>query len=461
MKKQLKIDLEDTIAAVSTPIGEGAIGIVRLSGKEALSIADKIFKSKKGVLPSKLSSFTIHYGYIYDAGGIADEVLLTVMRAPKSYTRQDMVEINCHSGLVTLRKILELVLNNGARLAEPGEFTKRAFLNGRINLIQAEAVLDIVKSKTEASLKTALGRLNGKLSGFIYGAKEELLSILAAVEASIDFPEEDLEIVSEADAADRLRVIKDRLSKLLDTADEGAILREGIFCVICGRPNVGKSSLLNALLRQDRAIVTPIPGTTRDTIEESANINGIPFKLVDTAGIISTEDTVEREGILRSRDCIERADLILLTLDGSVAMTEEDKTLLADTEDKPRIITVNKSDLPQNMDLNSISVYRPLKISAKEAVGLDELKSRMYDMVWKGKINAAEGAVIANLRQKESLGRAFEAVCRAIDLTEDNFLPELAAVELKSALDSLGEMTGEVIDEDVLDRIFSQFCVGK
>jgi len=325
MRKQLRIDLEDTIAAISTAQGEGAIGIVRISGKEAVKIADLVFKSKKGKSPSGFRSFATHYGYVYNKAVVVDEALLTLMRSPKSYTKEDMVEINCHGGIITLRNTLELVLDSGARLAEPGEFTKRAFLNGRLDLAQAEAVLDIVRSKTEASLRMALGQLSGRLSSRLNDIKERLLAALASIEASIDFPEEDIEIISESDTKGRLKIVKDNLAKLLESAQGGIILREGLTSVICGKPNVGKSSLLNALLQRDRAIVTHVPGTTRDAIEDLANINGIPFKLVDTAGIAPTEDLVEREGILKSRERIEQADLILMVLDASAEMTDESR----------------------------------------------------------------------------------------------------------------------------------------
>jgi len=461
MKKHSKIDLEDTIAAISTPAGEGAIGIVRISGKDAVRIADAIFKSKKGKTPSGFRSFTAHYGHIYDKDTVADEALLTLMRAPKSYTKEDMVEIGCHSGTIPLRKTLELVLDNGARLAEPGEFTKRAFLNGRIDLTQAEAVLDIIRSKTEASLRMALGQLNGRLSARLNDIKEGLLVVSANIEASIDFPDEDIEIISEADIKGRLEAIKADLARLLESAQGGIILREGLTCVICGRPNVGKSSLLNTLLQRERAIVTHVPGTTRDAIEDFANINGIPFKLVDTAGIAPTEDIIEREGILRSREHIEQSDLILMVLDASTGMTDEDRILLSDTRDRPRILAINKIDLPRKMDLSPLQGNALVEISAKKGNGINELKKMMEKAVWGARAGAPEGAVVTNLRQKQALKGASEAIGRAVGSVEKNLLPELIAIELKEALDSIGEITGEIITDDILDKVFSQFCVGK
>lgn len=459
--KHFRIDLEDTIAAISTPVGEGAIGIVRISGKDAVKIADSIFRSKKNKLPSSFRSFTTHYGYVYDQNVTVDEALVTVMRAPKSYTKEDMVEISCHSGIIPLKKTLDLVLKNGARLAEPGEFTKRAFLKGRIDLAQAEAVLDMIKSKTDASLKIAMGQLKGELSVRLNKIKDELLASLANIEASIDFPEEDLEIISEAKIKDNLKSIKSELAKLLESAECGIILREGITCVICGKPNVGKSSLLNALLRRDRAIVTHIPGTTRDAIEEFANINGIPFKLVDTAGITPTEDIVEREGILRSREYLEQADLTLLVIDANGDITDEDRMLLSDTTGRPRIIVINKIDLPQKINSTVLGNERTVKISAKFGDGIDELKKKMTDAVWGGKIVSSDGAVITNLRQKDALTSALKSVERAVAAVEDKLSPELIAVELKDALDSVGEIVGEIITDDLLDKIFSQFCIGK
>jgi tRNA modification GTPase len=384
------------------------------------------------------------------------------MRAPKSYTKEDMVEISCHGGIVPLRKTLALALGAGARLAEPGEFTKRAFLNGRIDLAQAEAVLDVIRSKTDESLAMALGQLNGRLSSAMKQIKEDLVSVSAGVEASIDFPEEDNEIISEAGAKGRLEAIGARLEALLGTADRGIIMREGISCVICGRPNVGKSSLLNALLQKDRAIVTHIPGTTRDTIEEYADIGGVPFRLVDTAGITSTEDIVEREGVLRSRARMESSGLILLVLDGSEAASAEDKMLVGETEGRARIIVINKSDLPQKYDAPGFPGTSVVRISAKDGKGLDRLRDAMADAVFAGKADARdETAAVTNLRQKEAARSALESVKAAIKAVEAGLPPELIAVEIKDSLGHIGEIVGETVTDDVLDRIFSQFCIGK
>lgn len=457
-----KIDTGDTIAAISTPSGEGAIGIVRLSGSGSLGIADKVFRPNAAGSPSGFRSFTVHYGHIVDGTArVVDEALLTVMRAPKSYTKEDMAEINCHGGIVPLRKTLELVLAGGARLAEPGEFTKRAFLNGRIDLTQAEAVLDVIRSKTDESLAIALGQLDGRLSSILKGIREELASVSAGVEASIDFPEEDTEIISEADTKGRLEAVKAQLEGLLETADKGIIMREGISCVICGKPNVGKSSLLNALLRKERAIVTHVPGTTRDTIEEYANIGGIPFRLVDTAGITATEDIVEREGVLRSREHIERSGLILLMFDGNLPLSDEDMVLLEDTKARARIIVINKTDLPRKMDTSGFPGRGVIEISAKAGNGLDRLREAMAGAVFSGKAKAGEPVAVTNLRQKEAARSALSSVEAAISAVDGKLPPELIAVEVNESLGHIADIVGETVNEEILDRIFSQFCIGK
>ncbi len=458
MGKRHKIDMEDTIAAISTPAGEAAIGIVRLSGDRCLDIADSLFRSKTGKAPSSFKSFTIHYGRVMDGDSEIDEALLTVMRAPKSYTKEDMIEINCHGGIVALRKVLSGVLKAGARLAEPGEFTKRAFINGRIDLTQAEAVLDVIRSKTDSSMSMALERLDGGLSAAVGEIKDELISILAGVEASVDFPDEDLDIISEAGAKTRLRAVLASLEKLADSAQKGIIMREGVSCVICGKPNVGKSSLLNALLQKERAIVTHIPGTTRDSIEEYADIEGIPFRLIDTAGITSSEDIVEKQGIMRSREHIGRASMVLLVLDAGMPLSGEDSALLRDTEGKTRIIVANKSDLPRRMELKAGGV---IEVSAKNGHAIDKLKSAMAEAVFGGAAGEREGSVISTIRQKEACRQAAEAAGRALKAVEDKGSPELAAVDIRECLDHIGEIAGETFDEDILDRVFSSFCIGK
>ena len=357
------IGLDDTIAAISTPIGEGGIGIVRLSGRDSLKFADKIFISKDGKKPSGFKTYTVHYGHIVEKSKgksqkakVIDEVILTVMRAPRSYTKEDVVEINCHSGIAPLKKILDLCLINGARLAEPGEFTKRAFLNGRIDILQAEAVLDIIKAKTELSLRSALNNLEGLFSKKINEIREKLIDIYARMEASIDFSEEDLRGVRKENIFKKLKMIKNEVEKLVSDSNQGRILRQGIKTVICGSPNVGKSSLMNAILKESRSIVTPIPGTTRDTIEEIVNINGIPVMLVDTAGITDTDHLVEKEGIRRSRIYLENADLVLLVLDWSRRLNKDDLAIIKKIRDnnKEAVVAINKTDLKKKLDIKKI-----------------------------------------------------------------------------------------------------------
>ncbi len=480
------LDLNGTIVAISTPIGEGGIGIVRLSGPKALSIADKIFISKNGAKPSQFKSFTTHYGYIVNrsqksenrsqkslssvichlsSGKVIDEVILTVMRAPRTYTKEDIVEVNCHSGIIPLRKTLDLTVRLGARLAEPGEFTKRAFLNGRIDLTQAEAVLDIVKAKTEASLKVALFQLEGRLSQKVRRIRDNILQILAHIEASLDFPEEDIEILTRDDLLNRANEVVTELRQLLDTASKGIILREGVSAVICGRRNVGKSSLLNALLRQERAIVSPVAGTTRDSIEERMDIEGIPLRLIDTAGIIKTGDLVEKEGVARSYNYIGRADLILLVLDNSEPLLDQDKAIIEEIRNKAAITVINKIDLPRKIDLAQVKKALPDKrivyTSATEETGLHSLEKAIAEILWQGKVTSSDGALITNVRHKDTLRRALESMERSIQSIKKNYSPEFIAPDMRKAKDSLGEIVGEALTEDLLERIFSEFCIGK
>ncbi len=462
-----KVNLEDTIAAISTPIGEGGIGIIRLSGNKALSIADKIFISGQKIKPSKVKSHTINYGHIIsgDKNEIIDETLLTVMRAPKTYTKEDIVEINCHGGIVALKKVLELVLKSGARLAMPGEFTQRAFLNGRLDLSQAEAVLDIIQSKTEGSLKVALNQLEGHLSKEVRAIKEEILDIYAKAEAAIDFPDEDIEIFSEGTILNQLKKIEKKINRLFTTADSGQVFREGILTVICGKPNVGKSSLLNALLKQERAIVTPIPGTTRDTIEEVVNIKGIPLRIVDTAGITETKNIVEKEGINRSQRYLKQADLILLVLDGSGPVSREDKDLMEQAEKKKTIFIINKIDLPLKINLNGFKKYfedkKTVKISATKKQNLSDLEKAITDMVWQGKVSATDETLVSNVRHKNALALALESIKRAQEAIKKKMSLEFVAVDIKESLDNLGLIIGETATEDLLNRIFEKFCIGK
>jgi len=470
--------MNDTIVAVSTPIGEGGIGIVRLSGKSSLAILDKIFLSKSGKKPSRFKTYTVHYGHIIDnnSGGrraegverrVVDEVILTVMRAPKSYTKEDIVEINCHSGIASLKKILDLCLLNGARLAEPGEFTKRAFLNGRIDISQAEAVLDIIKAKTELSLKSALNNLEGLFSKKINEIRKSLIEIYARIEASIDFSEEDLKGLRKDAIFKRLNTVKNEIEKFIASSNQGRILRQGIKTVICGSPNVGKSSLMNAILKESRSIVTHIPGTTRDTIEEIVNIKGIPVTLVDTAGITDTDHPVEKEGVKRSHVYMESADLVLLVLDQSRKLNKDDLDIINKIKGnkKETIVVINKADLKNRSDIKKVKKFFPknpfTRISALNLKGIDNLENEIKDMVWKGKAPGADFVGVSNQRQLDILRRSVSDIKEAIDGYKSRLSMDCISVYVRSSIESLGEITGHTITEEALDKIFSEFCIGK
>lgn len=463
----MKYNIDDTIAAISTPVGENGIGIVRLSGPDSLVIADKIFKPKNGKCPSQFKTYTTHYGHILDkdkASSAIDEVILTIMRAPRSYTKEDIVEINCHGGTASLKKILECVLTLGARLAEPGEFTKRAFLNGRIDLAQAEGVLDIIRSKTDTSLRAAMSQVKGEFSVEVKNLRNELLDILSSVEASIDFPDEDIEILSETNFDKRVGEVIGKLKALIDSADKGKILREGITTVICGRPNVGKSSLMNALLKEKRVIVSHIPGTTRDTIEEIVNIGGIPLRLIDTAGIIDSEDILIKEGVERSRLHIKAADLIIFMVDGSEDLKQEDKKIADSIKDKKVVVVINKIDLTNKLkrdDLKKIISERSIiEISVAKKKNIDELIDKTCDMIWGGQITADHTPLVTNIRHKVLLIQAKDRLSNMLSNAKDTST-EFIALDMKEAIESLGEITGETIDTEILDRIFANFCIGK
>ena len=460
--------LNDTIVAVSTPIGEGGIGIVRLSGKDSLKLADKIFLSKDGKKPSRFKTYTVHYGHVVNKGQeVVDEVILTVMRAPRSYTKEDVVEINCHSGIAPLKKILDLCLINGARLADPGEFTKRAFLNGRIDVLQAEAVLDIIKAKTDLSLRSALNNLEGLFSKKINEARKELVEIYAHIEASIDFSEEDIGAIKKANIFKRLHSIKNEIENFISRSSQGRILRQGIKAVICGSPNVGKSSLMNAILKESRSIVTHIPGTTRDTIEEVVNIRGIPVTLIDTAGITDTNHPVEKEGIRRSHVYLENADLILLVLDWSRRLNKDDLDIISRIRDnkKETIIVINKIDLGKRLDIERIKRFFPkspiVRISALNLKGVDILENEIKDMVWKGKAPGAGFVGVSNERQLDILKRSSSDINEAINAYKSKLSMDCVSVYVRASIENLGEITGHTITEEALDKIFSEFCIGK
>lgn len=456
-----------TIAAISTAVGEAGIGIVRISGKKSLEIANKVFKGNKVEELNEGHSKRLVYGHIVDRENnkIIDEVLISFMKGPHTYTREDMVEIYCHGGIISVRKVLDLVLKNGARLAEPGEFTKRAFLNGRLDLSQAEAVIDMIRAKTDKSFETSLNQLEGSISAKIKEIRDILLEMIAHVEVSIDFPDEDIEEVTYEDLEERALKVKEKIEKLLETADRGRILRDGLNTVILGKPNVGKSSLLNAILRENRAIVTDIPGTTRDIIEEYVNIDGIPLRIIDTAGIRKTEDIVEQIGVNRAKKSVEKADLIIAVFDISRELSDEDFQIIDIVKDKKSIILLNKIDLPNKFSKSYIQSLIGDKLiietSVASGIGVEVLEKSIKDMFYSGEVEIHSDTVITNLRHKNQLEKALENINSALNDIR-NYIPiDCIEVDLKNCWDNLGEISGETIDEDILDKIFSEFCIGK
>lgn len=454
--------LDDTIAAISTPLGQGGIGLVRMSGPDALRVARRLFRPGRGRTDVPWPPFRLRHGYITDPATDerVDEVLAAYMPAPRTYTRQDVVEFNCHGGIVPLRRVLQLALCEGARLAEPGEFTLRAFLNGRIDLAQAEAVLDIVGAHTEAALRLAVSQLGGTLSGEIRVAREPLVAALAYLEATIDFAEDE---VPSMDIGPALREAAESLSRILRGADQGIIYRQGIRAAIVGRPNVGKSSLLNALLQMDRAIVTPIAGTTRDTLEETLNLDGVPLVLVDTAGIVNGSDNaIERLGMERSRDAVRRADIILLVVDGSEPLQPEDWEIAGMSEGRSAVMVVNKRDLPAMADVSEfLSTAPQARVSALTGEGLDELRQAILDKALGGEVLASDGILVTSARHKEALARALRHVEKAEATLRQGLPADFVTIDLRAALDDLGEITGQAVSPDLLDSIFSNFCIGK
>lgn len=460
----LGINIDDTIAAIATPVGESGIGIVRLSGRDALSIMDKIFVSKNNKKPSEFKTYTMHYGWITeDKAKIIDEVILTVMRAPRSFTKEDVAEINCHGGIVMIRAILDLVIKNGARLAQPGEFTRRAFLNGRIDLAQAEAVLDIIRAKTDSALRIGLQQLNGALSRQINQARDGLLEIQSALEVNIDFPEEEIEGNLLQYLRGKLEKVIVRLSDILDTAKQGKLMRDGINVVICGCANVGKSSLLNAILKEERSIVTSISGTTRDTIEEIVDIRGIPVKIIDTAGILAPRDLVEKKAILRSKRYIDSADLVLLLFDGGRKLSREDKYLIARLNKRTVIAVINKMDLKQKIEKSVIINKFPhlIEISAKKSHNIHMLEEMIWRLIYKGEVIAPESVIMSNGRHVAALRHAQKLIAEALDSLDNKVPLEFIAQDTLDALGYLDDILGKRFSQDLLNKIFADFCIGK
>lgn len=448
-----------TIAAISTPQGTGGISVIRISGAEAVRIADKIFKGKS---LCEAETHTVHYGHIVDKNGTClDEVLVTVMLAPRTFTREDTVEISCHGGSVTTRAVLGAVIDAGAEMAQAGEFTKRAFMNGRIDLSQAEAVIDVINAKNELSRRNAVAQLGGALSAEIKNIRNSLVHLTARMQVLIDYPDEDLEDVTAEDIENVCRENAQRVRRLIDTSDSGKMIRDGIKTAIVGKPNVGKSSILNYLVHEERAIVTDVAGTTRDVIEESVHINGIPLVLFDTAGIHETDDAVEKIGIERSKRHLDSADLVIAVVDSVSGIDDEDAEVLAATEGKPRIILVNKTDLTGGGTCLPETDAPVIEVSAKTGEGMDRLSDEIERLCRLDRIDSENGAVITNMRHKSALTGAEKALENAAEALSVGMPADIVSIDIAAAMDSLGEITGETVSESVVNDIFHNFCVGK
>lgn len=455
--------LFDTIVAISTPRGEGGIGIVRISGNHALEILGKIFRPKSKKVIGDLKNFSINYGHLYDGENLIDEVLVSVMKAPNTYTKEDMVEINCHGGFVITEKVLETVLKNGARLSESGEFTRRAFLNGRLDLTQAEAVMDIIHGKTEKSVSLSLEQLRGDLKEQIEHLKKLVLDVAAHINVVLDYPEEGIDDPLPENLVDNLKEVMDTTDALIKSYDKGKMIKEGIKTAIVGKPNVGKSSILNSVLKEERAIVTHVAGTTRDVIEEVVNLKGIPLVLVDTAGIRKTDDLVENIGVEKSKKLIESADLILFVVDGSRPLDDEDMRIHEAIKAEKVIGILNKIDIREDIDLSPLTkINKWLEISAIKNQGIDEMEEEIYKHIIEENVeDSSQKITITNIRHKSALEKTKQSVENIFETIENGLPMDLMAVDIKGALDSLSEVTGEISSEDLLDHIFSNFCVGK
>lgn len=457
----------DTIAAVATPPGEGGIGIIRLSGKKSLEIADAIFKGASEKPLSGLEERRLNYGHIVNPKDrrTVDEVMAVYMKEPKTYTKEDVVEIHCHGGAISVRRILELVLLEGARLAEKGEFTKRAFLNGRIDLSQAEAVIDLIKAKTDANFDMSLNQLEGSMTLKVRELQNELLSMLAHIEASIDFPDQDVEEITSEELKKTAKHVYEEIDKLIATSNTGRIIKEGVKTVILGKPNVGKSSLMNALLRENRAIVTDIPGTTRDIIEEYVNINGIPLRIVDTAGIRETDDLVEKIGVERAKEMLRDADLAIVVFDCSKELEQEDIEIISLVKDKPAIVLFNKTDLDSKLREEDVSNMLKDKYiittSMLEGKGIDKLEEKLKEMFLSSEVEIGEDPIVTNTRQRDLLIKAKENVQDALDALNMEMPVDCIEVDIKGCWENLGFITGDSIGEDIIDKIFKNFCIGK
>ncbi|EZI12244.1 tRNA modification GTPase TrmE [Staphylococcus epidermidis VCU014] len=456
----------DTITSISTPMGEGAIGIVRLSGPQAIEIGDILYKGKKKL--SEVETHTINYGHIIDpeTNETVEEVMVSVLRAPKTFTREDIIEINCHGGILTINRILELTMTYGARMAEPGEYTKRAFLNGRIDLSQAEAVMDFIRSKTDRASKVAMDQIEGRLSDLIKKQRQSILEILAQVEVNIDYPEyDDVEDATTDFLLEQSKRIKEEINQLLETGAQGKIMREGLSTVIVGRPNVGKSSMLNNLIQDNKAIVTEVAGTTRDVLEEYVNVRGVPLRLVDTAGIRDTEDIVEKIGVERSRKALSEADLILFVLNNNEPLTEDDQTLFEVIKNEDVIVIINKTDLEQRLDVSELREMigdMPLiQTSMLKQEGIDELEIQIKDLFFGGEVQNQDMTYVSNSRHISLLKQARQSIQDAIDAAESGIPMDMVQIDLTRTWEILGEIIGESASDELIDQLFSQFCLGK
>lgn len=448
--------MEDTIVAISTSVGEGAISIIRLSGHDALNIASKVFTKDL----TKVDSHTIHYGFITSNNEKIDEVLVSVMKAPKTFTREDIVEINCHGGIATTNKVLEVLLENGARLAEPGEFTKRAFLNGRIDLLEAEATMDLISSKAESARKISINTLTGETSNLIKNLRSELVKIISNIEVNIDYPEyEDIEVLTNESILPDIKKFKEKLEEIIKKSEDSKVIKEGIRVGIIGRPNVGKSSLLNSLLEEEKAIVTDVPGTTRDIVEGSLIVSGIPLNIIDTAGIRKTEDTVEKIGVEKSLKIIDTSDLLIYILNNNEEITEEEKEILEKTKNKKRIIVVNKIDLKTKLNKKLLDSY--IEISVKENIGIDKIKDEIKRLFNIGEISTNDMTYLSNARSITLLKKSLNNINDAINEINNNNPIDIVELSLKESWNNLGEVIGETYTDELLDELFSRFCLGK
>ena len=448
--------MDDTIVAISSSSGVGAISIIRLSGNEAINIASKVFTKDL----TKVASHTIHYGYIKDKEEKIDEVLVSVMKSPKTFTREDIVEINCHGGLAPTNKVLEVLLENGARLAEPGEFTKRAFLNGRIDLLEAEATMDLISSKAESTRKISINTLTGETSNLIKDLRNELVQIISNIEVNIDYPEyEDIEVITNENILPNIKKFKTKLEEIIQKSEDSKVIKEGIKVGIIGRPNVGKSSLLNALLEEEKAIVTDIPGTTRDIVEGSLVLGGIPLNIIDTAGIRKTDDTVEKIGVEKSLNIIDTADLIIYILNNNEEITKEEKELLAKIKNKKKIIVVNKIDLEEKLDKDLLENY--IEISVKENIGIDKIKEEIKRLFNIGELVSNDITYLSNARSIALLKKSLNNINEAIEEINNSNPIDIVELSLKEAWENLGKIIGETYTDELLDELFSRFCLGK